>query len=421
VTQNKEPIKILAVSFAYPPSALPRAVQVARLLKHAELETVLVCAKHQEKDVRQDPGLVKAEEQLVDCLRVPFSLSGAQNLMARVAYRFDLPVVNKVPDQYTSWKPAVMKRIEDYLRQTGFNPEALVSFGSPMSDHLIGLELKKNLRVPWLAHFSDPWADNPFARADRFTKAINLTLERRVLESVDRALFTSQETAALVMRKYPKQWSDKVTVIPHAFERADFETSSRPVPGEIVIRYLGDFYGPRTPIPLINALKTLLKRNPEALTNVRFETIGTLGDLRIEDLGIQDLPAGLMSIKPHVSYKESLALMSESSGLLVMDAPARESVFLPSKLIDYIGAGRPILGITPPGTAWRLIEELGGYVADPSKQKEVVKELERFVSYLRNDFVVSRWGEESVRSRFEAGCVARRFDDTVLALVKKNS
>jgi hypothetical protein len=43
-----------------------------------------------------------------------------------------------------------------------------------------------------------------------------------------------------------------------------------------------------------------------------------------------------------VGYQESLKLMSEADALLVIDAPADQSVFLPSKLIDYIGAGRPI-------------------------------------------------------------------------------
>ena len=33
--------------------------------------------------------------------------------------------------------------------------------------------------------------------------------------------------------------------------------------------------------------------------------------------------------------------------LLVIDAPADESLFLPSKLIDYLPARKPILGLTP--------------------------------------------------------------------------
>jgi hypothetical protein len=419
VTDNAESPNLLAVSFAYPPSALPRAIQVERLLRHLNTRTVLICAAYKEKDVRQDETLLRQSESFLErCLRVPFAMSSARDFAARVGYRFQLPLINKIPDQFVPWRRPVLEVVGELLKD--YSPDLFVTFGAPMSDHLIGLELKKRLNVPWLAHFSDPWVDNPFAGNDQISRTINRRLEGSVIACADRVLFTSDETTNLVMSKYPSTWRNKARVVSHAFEPNLFST--KPIANShILVRYLGDFYGPRTPIPLITALKTLLKRNPSSLDNVKFETIGTLGDLRVEDLGLTDLPAGLITIKPHVSYRESLSLMSESNGLLVMDAPARESVFLPSKLIDYIGASRPILGITPPGTAWRLISELGGWVADPSKQEKVVIELERFLSYLRSHYGDQSWGDDSVRRRFVAANVARKFDECVAEALKVGS
>jgi hypothetical protein len=68
-----------------------------------------------------------------------------------------------------------------------------------------------------------------------------------------------------------------------------------------------------------------------------------------------------------VDYKTSLALMESADLLLVIDAPFDQSVFLPSKLVDYIGAQRPIFAITPPGTSAKLVSDLGGMVAHPKK------------------------------------------------------
>ena len=56
--------------------------------------------------------------------------------------------------------------------------------------------------------------------------------------------------------------------------------------------------------------------------------------------------------------------------VLVIDAPAIESVFFPSKLVEYISFKIPIFGITPPGTAFNIIEKLGGWI-DPQDEIEI--------------------------------------------------
>lgn len=412
VDANISTTKLLALSFSYPPSALPRAVQVARLLRYTNLPTVLVCADHQERGTRTDPQILEnAEGFLTNCLRVPFVVSTWRNLIGNAAYRFDLPIWDKIPDNFTPWRPCAMKAIKNFLLTSTYAPNVLVTFGSPMSDHLIGFDLKKSLRLPWIAHFSDPWVDNPFAASDAGSRAINRLLERKVLSAADRIVFTSRETVDLVMAKYPCDWRNRVRIVPHAFEPNLFPRVSKTRCSEITIRYLGDFYGPRTPAPLFNALDHLIASNPAAVENVHFDMVGTLGDLRLEKLGLFSLPNGLVNVEPPVSYLESLSLMTSADGLLVIDAPAERSVFLPSKLIDYIGAGRPILGITPPGTASTLIREIGGWVADPTDVKSIAKHLEIFMTFLRQSASAdgSIWGDPRVRSRFEASNVAHGF------------
>ena len=45
--------------------------------------------------------------------------------------------------------------------------------------------------------------------------------------------------------------------------------------------------------------------------------------------------------------------------LLILDAPFDISVFFPSKLVDYIGAQKPILAITPEGSCADIVRRLG--------------------------------------------------------------
>ncbi len=409
---NDRLIKLLAVSFTYAPSALPRAVQVARLLKHLRASTVLVCADYDEKDVRQDPALVmEAESFLQKSVRVPFRIPNWKARAGGIAYRFNLPVWNKTPDQHRSWKAPVLKKVAELLQETHYRPDILLTFGAPMSDHLIGLELKKRYQLPWVAHFSDPWVDNPFNSYDSLTRALNTSLERRVMTEADRLIFTSQETLRLVMAKYPEEFKVRARVLPHAFDPALFETPPSTRNSKLTIRYLGDLYGRRTPAPLFSALSRILADEPEALFDVSFELIGPTYDLQLNKLGLENLPEGLVAVKAPVTYRESLSLMANADGLLVIDAPAERSVFLPSKLIDYVGAGRPILGLTPPGTSAALINQLGGWVARPEDVDGMATAIKTFLSFLRqNRNRGDAWGDSAIQSRYEVRNVAQTFE-----------
>ena len=402
-------LELLAVSFVFPPTAAPRSVQVARLLKHLRVRTTLVCADDQ--GAPRDPTIEpNAETRLRDCLRVPFAMRGWRKQARRIASRFDLPVWNKIPDEYSSWKAQALRAIRKHVSNNDYRPDWIASFAQPMSDHLIGLELKKLYRAPWVAHFSDPWTDNLFQDYDSLTKRINLSLERNVIESADRLIFTSPETVELVMAKYPAGWKAKARILPHSFDTSPH--SSRPGVNQarITIRHTGEFYGPRTPQPLIRTLRSILSENTRALEGVCFELIGVVNPPTLVDSGIENLPPGLITIKPPVSYQESCSLSAAADGLLMIDAPAARSVFLPSKLIEYVGAGRPILGLTPPGAAANLLRELGGWVADPTDDNAMKRTVTEFLSYLNKPEQPEIWGEAEVRRQYEAPVVSKTFE-----------
>lgn len=388
-------------------------MQVSRLLNSLHFPTLIISADYKDRSIRNDVTLQNdSAESAVQCLRVPFARSDWDSFLARASGKLSLPVVNKAPDAFKSWGSHVVDSALSAAYE-GQRFDVLITFGAPMSDHLIGLKLKKRLRLPWLAHFSDPWVDNPFTAADPLTNAINRSLERKVLSTADRVIFTSEETVDLVFKKYPPGWKKKARVLPHAFDDSLFAGNERDA-SKITIRYLGDFYGPRTPKPLYEAIRQLQESNPSLLADVRFELIGNLGLQPTNGGMVQGIPPDMVSIKPPVGYLESLALMRSADGLLVIDAPADQSVFLPSKLVDYIGSERPIFGISPPGTATKLIGELGGWIADPSDSTAVRNQLAVFIEFLRKVREGSAsWGTADVRKRFEISSVSTMFADII--------
>ena len=93
----------------------------------------------------------------------------------------------------------------------------VISFAQPWTSHLAVLAAKRDYPgLKWAAHFSDPWVDSPYFTETEIKKRdAARQLEREIIGRADAVVFVTEETADLVMQKYPSDWRRKVRVIPH--------------------------------------------------------------------------------------------------------------------------------------------------------------------------------------------------------------
>jgi hypothetical protein len=78
---------------------------------------------------------------------------------------------------------------------------------------------------------------------------------------------------------------------------------------------------------------------------------------------------------PWRSYQDSLAAMSASHVLVLIEAPLTEGIFLPSKVTDYVQAGRAILAVSPRnGTLADLLSAHGGGLAADCTDADAIYE-----------------------------------------------
>lgn len=412
-------LRIQALSYAYPPLAFPRAVQVARLLAALNADTVLYWCGHAEarKDetmaVAGGPGRVRVR-------KVAYSPGIVHRLLERIYFsRFDFRLPLQMPDPMVFWQPAVRRRMAADLKSGECDPDILVTFGMPMSDHLTGLHLKKAYGLPWVVHMSDPWVDNPYIRYSRASKALNTWQERRVFKAADRIVFTSPDALELVMGRYPGEMREKAVYLPHCFDPDGYGEVVRANPKETVIRHLGQFYGPRTPIPLINAFERVYADSPELLRGVRVEFIGEIPEREKQNCLAVELPDGLVVFLPSVPYEESLRLMRSADGLVVIDAVGQRGIFFPSKLVDYIGAGRPVLGaVDPEGTSAGIVGDFG-VVADGADPAALAKGVSDFLE-LCSRKKENETGRTDAALEYSAAKVAERFEGELRSLVKES-
>ena len=293
---------------------------------------------------------------------------------------------------------------------------AIVSWSQWHSIHLVGLALKARFpKIPWIAHFSDPWVDNPF-ETHSLMRPYHRSLETKVFKAADILSFTSSETIDLIFNDRSAPYANKAIELPHAYDPALYPAAQRHETMPIVVRSLGNFYGARSPEPLFRALALLCARWPALAAKISVELVGSIPPVYCDSAAFRSLPSGLVRVVPPVEYKASLALARSADLLLNIDAPFDQSVFLPSKLVDYIGAGRPIFGITPPGTASRVIRSLGGWVSEPADPEAIATTLAAALSGIEASRGVM-WGAPDIRRIYEVSTVAERFKALLLSAI----
>lgn len=372
----------------YSPAHNPRAVQVGRLAEATRLPVTVVCAPAARPGDPTVPGRALPPG-------------------ARVWEIPDAPGGWPWPDRHRRWALRAAERVaaEGGLTRT----DVLVTFGHPMSDHLAGLRLKETVGAPWVAHFSDPWADNPYRRPAWAWRALLRPLERRVMERADLVLFTSEETLNLVMGHHPASVRAKAAVLPHAHGAGPATARPSSTDKRKIVRYLGHFYGPRSPAPVLAAWRSLLREDPGWGDRVHFEFVGG------------PPPKGLSSadgvtFRPAVSYGESLRLMEGADLLLNVDAPFEPNVFFPSKLADYIGAGRPLVVVSPPGASARIAREAGGRHLEPGSPAALAAGLRSVLTALVENRLEGP--SAAVREALAAARVAALFDAMVSSVAR---
>jgi glycosyltransferase involved in cell wall biosynthesis len=380
--------RLLAISWEMPPLSGPRAVQVGRMLKFLVplgWDSTVVCFAPRARRYGQD-------DELAESLRTPGVTlvpvrSPEDTLFVRAVWRI-VPPLKLLPDEHSVWIRPASRTALRLARTARF--DVLVSFGQPWSDHLIGRRVHRATGLPWIAHFSDPWIDSPYLIGQSWQRRLWARMEAEVVRHANALVFTNTQTAAWVMRKYPREWQRKVHVVPHGFDPDVVEKLAgarnqrgAAAQGPLTIAHTGRFYeGMRTPEPLLRALAALTRRRPIA-KELRVAFVGP-ADRSHRRLAIELGLDEMVEFTGRLPFAESLRRAADADVLMVIDAPSDDSLFLPSKLIDYLPLDKPILALTPPhGASADVVRALGYPVVPPADEAAIASAIENLLDAKR--------------------------------------
>ncbi len=319
----------------------------------------------------------------------------------------------KTPDVYTGWiLPAVMAGLGEIRREA---MKALFSSGPYWSNHLVGLMLSHLTRLPWVAHFRDPWTGIPqWKPVSALSSRIEAALERQVVSRAASIVCVTDLHANLLRRVYPDVPGERIVTIPNGFDEVEWEAfgdeaeqvwASATEP--FVITYAGSLYQRRNPRGVFRALRTLADRGEVDLVKVRVDLVGWC-DLaeghRVREIAQQYGVADQVNLTGPLCRRETLRRMRESSLLLLL---AEAQPFqIPGKTYEYLRAGRAILALTSEGAVAELLRKTGGaWVVDPANEEGVAAAVRE---------AYRGWKEGSRRLMRDARAVAT-FDRRLLA------
>jgi glycosyltransferase involved in cell wall biosynthesis len=376
--------ELLAVSWEMPPLSGPRAVQVSRTL--CELVPLgwrsrVVCFSPRSNRYNQDFNKSVERDSGGAVTRIGVR-SPEERFFFRALWRI-CPPIKVLPDEKRVWIPGAVSAARRAMEEV--RPDLIVSFAQPWSDHLIGLRLHEESGVPWVAHFSDPWVDSPYlpyVNAMAWQRRLWRRMEEKVLSKAARVVFVSRYAADRVMENYPKEWSARVRVVPQGYDGCD-QVQAVPAEagkGPLRLAYTGRFYDDaRTPETLMKAVAAVNRCTPLEGRLVIDFVGGAMG--RYERLAARLGLERIIVFRGRRSPVDARAVAATADVLLSIDAPSDgPSLYLPSKLIDYLPLRRPILGLTPrEGASADLLRRLGYAVLDPEDAPAIASEIERLL------------------------------------------
>ncbi len=248
-----------------------------------------------------------------------------------------------IPDARKFWVGPASKKILKIIRDEQI--ETLITTGPPHSIHLIGLEVKLQTEIRWVADFRDPWTSIGYHQKLNLGSAAqkkHKRLESLVLNKADKIITTSQTTRDEFCRITTKP----ITVITNGYESsASMEDIS--LDQEFTLSYIGSLLSGRNPTNLWKVISELIDENPGLSKQINIKIVGLIGEDVLKSLdqyGLKDHT----TLIPYVSHQEARAYQRSSQVLLLLEIDRSECKgIIPGKLFEYMSAKRPILAIGP--------------------------------------------------------------------------
>lgn len=323
----------------------------------------------------------------------PTKLSFPRNSTSNIVTGFRTALLNLLrpiyrllywPDAMWHWIPSVLFEV---LRRRSKKYDLVVSYYPCIGAHVAAAALKnwsKFSNLTWIADYGDPFSTSTTMPPNNFAlyRRLNLLLERNFAGAASFCVFTNEDTAA----KYRELICppEKVRVIPHLGDIQNLyaglrlsrqtPTGYNDTPQVINLVYIGGFHrGIREPTLLFDLIRQINKNTTNKFNLTIF------GPENGFNLTPEDCP--YIKYMGVVAREKAIELMREADILINIDN--ENCVMAPSKLVEYIGTGRPLINLGKKSTEHAALQRYAGsghaFLLLQSRLLSDVKSVEKFI------------------------------------------
>lgn len=337
--------RLLMVAYHFPPiqgsSGVQRTLRFVRYLAEFGWEPLVLTISPRAYEKCADDQMADIPDGTI--IKRAFGLDAARHLS--IAGRY--PSIVALPDRWASWQPAAIFAGRQLIQR--YQPDAIWSTYPVATAHQIGASLAENSKLPWIADFRDPMAQDDYptdpAQWQRFSQ-----LEQRIARTAACMVMTTPGALSMYRDRFPSA-AHKMRLIENGYDEAAFAGLTRDTAltdGYLTLLHSGIVYpDERDPRPLLSALAQFQASNPRLAQRLRLRFRAPVHSDLLRKLAESNGVADLVEILPPIGYRDALAEICRADGLLILQA-SNCNQQIPAKLYEYLRAGRPIIALTDP-------------------------------------------------------------------------
>lgn len=299
------------------------------------INPVVYCVKTNERSLLHDENSI----HLVKELPHKFFSAVIRRLFPDILYLPDI-------DRYT-FLPFLTQELDKEIEINNY--DWIHSISNPCSSHLAGLYLKEKTNLPWVAQFYDPWVGNCYREyKTKYLRKLDEDIEYKVAVNADIIIHTNEIIKNDWIKRYGEIVIEKIFVMPFSYdENCKITVNNRKRTNtKLSVLYVGGLYFDRNIDDLIKSINILKTKIDNLEEKIEFKFIGNVSNHDKKNIKTNHLD-NLFILLGQKPYNQLSDYYKDADLLLVIDAPANENLFFPSKLIEYFTYKIPILGISP--------------------------------------------------------------------------
>ena len=393
--------KALIITYYWPPaggSGVQRWLKFVKYFRDFDIEPIVYTVKNPNYAL-EDESLLKDIPENVEILKQPiwepnnlFAFFG-KNKTESVGFLNPNPsLFGKllkyiranyfIPDARKFWIKPSVNYLKKYLKEN--KVDVVITTGPPHSMHLIGLILKKQLNIKWIADFRDPWTEIDYFHQLPLTKRAikkHHSLEAEVLKNADTVLVVGK-----TMKENYKKFNQNIVIVTNGFD-GKISDSKIELDAKFTITHIGLMNADRNPKMLWEVLAEIGNENKAFKTDFELKLIGKVDTTVLKDISRYKLVENVKIIN-YIAHEHIVELQKKSQVLLLIvnNVPSAKQI-ITGKIFEYLMAKRPILAIAPADgdLAEVLNKTNGGFVIDFNDKLQLKKCILDLYSKFKNE------------------------------------